>query len=303
MSAIRLNSLKATWMATQLSGRFSTRLSGRFADRLWFTPWPVPVSERGRAKQAEWLGGTEAVTFRSRHGPIAGFSAGYGPVILLVHGWGERAAFLGAFIQPLVDSGFRAIGIDLPGHGDTSRGTTNIFDLAHVLVDVADQLGDIEGVVAHSMGGTVTAVAVGDGLRPDAVAFLAPASNIDHVVEKFQTMFSLPTRAMVGLRRRIEHRFGQNVWDRLRIQELAADFDIPALIVHDHDDTQVDLADSEALVAAWPGARSIITSGLGHDRITRDPRIVDEVTAFLYESIDAHRDHSSALTSSGRVSR
>jgi pimeloyl-ACP methyl ester carboxylesterase len=203
------NSLKATWMATQLSGRFSTRLSGLFASRLWFTPWPVPVSERGLARQARWLADTETITFHSRHGPIAAFSAGGGPVILLVHGWGERAAFLGAFVKPIVDSGFRVIGIDLPGHGDTSRGSTNIFDLAHVLVDVADQLGGIDGVVAHSMGGTVTTVAVGEGLQPDAVAFLAPASNIDHVVEKFQMMFSLPSRAMDGLRRRIERRFGQ----------------------------------------------------------------------------------------------
>jgi pimeloyl-ACP methyl ester carboxylesterase len=287
MSAISANSLKATWVATQLSGRVSTRLSGRLASRLWFTPWPVPVSERGLTRQAEWLGVTESVTFHSRHGPIAGFSAGDGPVILLVHGWGERAAFLGAFIQPLVDSGFRVIGIDLPGHGNTSRGiTTNIFDLAHVLVDIADQLDGIGGVVAHSMGGTVTAIAVGDGLKLGAVALLAPASNMDHVVEKFQTMFSLPPRAMAGLRRQIERRFGRDVWDRLRIQKLAADFDIPALIVHDNDDSQIDSADSEALAAAWPGARSIITSGLGHDRIARDPRIVDEVTSFLHQSID-----------------
>jgi pimeloyl-ACP methyl ester carboxylesterase len=149
------------------------------------------------------------------------------------------------------------------------------------------------------MGGTVTSIALRDGLKPGAVALIAPASNIDHVVEKFQTMFSLPPRAMAGLRRRIERNFGKDVWGRLRIQELAADFDIPALIVHDNDDSQVDSADSEALAAAWPGARSIITSGLGHDRIVRDPRIVEEVTAFLRESIYPLRHNSSKVGLTG----
>jgi pimeloyl-ACP methyl ester carboxylesterase len=280
------NSLKATWMATQMSGRFSTLAGGWFASRLWFTPWPVPVSERGLAKQAKWLHATEPVLLDSRVGPIAGFTAGTGPAILLVHGWGERAAFLGAFIEPLVDSGYRVIGIDLPGHGDTSSGMTNIFEEANVLKDVADQVGGIQAAVAHSMGGTVTSVAISEGLRLHAVALIAPATNIHHAVQKFGSMFSLPPRAIVGLRRNIERHFGQDVWDRLMIQQLAVDFDVPALIAHDRDDTQIDLTDSKALIAAWPEARSLITSGLGHDRITRDPEVVEAVTASLNESLE-----------------
>jgi pimeloyl-ACP methyl ester carboxylesterase len=222
--------------------------------------------------------------FDSRHGPIAGFTAGTGPIVLLVHGWGERASFLGAFIEPLVAAGFRVIGIDLPGHGKTSRGRTNIFELANVLNDVADQLDGIQGVVAHSMGGGVTAVAISDGLDVNAVAFVAPASDFEHVMKKFESIFSLPTRAMKGLRRQIERRFGKDLWTRLNLQKLAVDFDIPALVVHDRNDNQIDVADSEALVAAWAEARFVITSGLGHDKIVRDPRVVEEVRAFLQKT-------------------
>jgi pimeloyl-ACP methyl ester carboxylesterase len=285
MAATSSTALKATWLATQLSGRFSTRVGGVFASRLWFTPWPVPTGERSRARQAGWLGLTEPAVFDSRHGPIAGFEVGTGPTILLVHGWGERASFLGAFIAPLVASGFRVVGIDLPGHGRTSRGRTNIFDLADVLNDVADQLGGIQGVIAHSMGGGVTAVAISQGLEVDAVAFVAPATDFDHVMAKFEAMFSLPPRAMEGLRREIERRFGKDLWDRLSPQKLAVDFDTPALIAHDRDDNQIDVADSEAIVAAWPGARSLITSGLGHAKILRDPRVVEVIIEFLLKTI------------------
>jgi pimeloyl-ACP methyl ester carboxylesterase len=284
MVALGKNSLKATWFATHLAGRFSARLSGVFASRLWFTPWPVPVGQRGLAKQAGWLRATDPIVFDSRVGRIRGFSAGSGPVVLLVHGWGERAAFMGAFIKPMVDSGHRVIGIDLPGHGETSKGRTNLFELANVLKDVAAQLGGVRAAVAHSLGGAVTAVAISEGLDLDAVILVAPATNLDHAVEKFGSMFSLPPKAIQGLRRSIERRFGKDVWDRLLIQQLAANFDVSALIVHDRDDTQIDVADSQALAAAWPGARSLITTGLGHDKIARDPKVVEAITAFLQES-------------------
>jgi pimeloyl-ACP methyl ester carboxylesterase len=284
-----MDSLKATWTATQLAGRVSTLVGGLFASRLWFTPWPVPVSERGLAKQAGWLRATEPVIFDTRVGRIAGFTAGNGPVILLVHGWGERAAFLGAFIQPLVESGYRVIGIDLPAHGDSPGRRTNIFAEANVLKDVADQVGGIHAAVAHSMGGVVTAVAISEGLQVDAVALIAPATNLDHAVEKFQMLFSLPPKAIEGLRQNIERRFGQDIWDRLLVPRIAAHFNVPALIVHDRDDIQIDLADSETLIAAWPSARSLITSGLGHDKITRDPGVVQAVTQFVTESLEPIR--------------
>jgi pimeloyl-ACP methyl ester carboxylesterase len=284
MAARGSNSLKATLVATRMSGRVSTLVGGAFASRLWFTPWPLPVSDRGLAKQAGWLRVTNPVVFDSRVGQIRGFSAGSGPAVLLVHGWGERAAFMGAFIEPLVDSGYRAIGVDLPGHGETSKRRTNIFELANVLKEVAGQLGGIHAAVAHSMGGTVTAVAISEGLDLDAVTLIAPASDLNHAVQKFGSMFSLPSKAVTGLRRRIERRFGRDVWDRLLIQRLASDFDVPALIVHDLDDTQIDVADSRALVAAWPEARSMITTGLGHDKIARDPRVIEATTVFLQES-------------------
>jgi pimeloyl-ACP methyl ester carboxylesterase len=238
------------------------------------------------AKQAGWLRATDPVVFDSRVGRIAGVTAGTGPAILLVHGWGERAAFLGAFIQPLVESGYRVIGIDLPAHGDSPGRRTNIFAEADALKDVADQVGGVRAAVAHSMGGVVTAVAIKEGLQVDAVALLAPATNLDHAVEKFQMLFSLPPKAIEGLRRNIERRFGRDIWDRLLVPRLAPDFNVPALIVHDRDDIQIDLADSEALIAVWPNARSLITSGLGHDKITRDLGVVQAVTQFVAESID-----------------
>jgi pimeloyl-ACP methyl ester carboxylesterase len=270
-----------TWLATRAAGRFSSRLGGSFASRLWFTPWPVPVSDKGARKRAGWLAATDAIELEIDGRRLRGFTAGAGPVILLVHGWGDRAANLGAFISPLVGAGYRVVGIDLPGHGDTSVERADIIEMARVVRLVAERLGGVHAVVAHSMGGTVTSVAIDEGLDVKAVALLAPATDLRHAVTAFGKLFALPHKAVRGLRRDIEHRFGRGIWDRLDIALVARRFSVPALIVHDRDDAQIDVADSLALIEAWPGARSSITSGLGHDAITRDPQVIDSVTTFL----------------------
>ena len=225
------------------------------------------------------------MTYRVDGRAIAGFVAGEGPTVLLVHGWGERGAALGAFVDPLVEAGFRVVGIDLPGHGRTSSGRIDIFTLSATLRGLASRLGGVDAVVGHSMGGYNTAVAIHEGLDVRAAVLLAPASDVHHVMAKFETLFGLPSRATTGLRSYIERRFGDDVWERLDVRSHAKRFDVPALIVHDREDPQIDASESEALAAAWPNARTIFTNGLGHDRGTRNPEVIGAVSRFLVENL------------------
>ena len=61
---------------------------------------------------------------------------------------------------------------------------------------------------------------------------------------------------------------------------IAAD-DTPLLIVHDHEDRELPLRDAHAIAAKWPDSRVLETRGLGHNRLLRDPIIVQQVVAFL----------------------
>jgi pimeloyl-ACP methyl ester carboxylesterase len=281
--------LKATWIATRIAGRFSTRLSGAFASRLWFTPWPVPVSERARAKHERWLKDARPTTFRVGGRALTGYVAGDGPTVLLVHGWGETAATMGGFVEPLVRAGFRVVGVDLPGHGAGYGGRTDIFELARTVRTIAERAGGLHGVIAHSMGGYVTTVALSEGLQLDRVVLIAPASDVDHVMTKFEKLFALPPRAVAGLRADIRRRFGSGVWERLNVRKHARRFTTPVLIVHDRDDDQIDVSESEALAAVWPSARTFFTTGLGHDRPTRDPDVIGAATSFLMETTPVER--------------
>ena len=273
--------MKSIWVLTRAASAVSQRLAGLGAARLWFTPWPVPVSDRALTKQARWLSGTEQISFRTSSGHrLHGFAAGSGPLVLLVHGWGEWAANLGAFIEPLTRAGYRVAGFDLPAHGRSSGTQSDALLNAAAIREAAEFLGGAHAVVAHSMGAHGTTVALHQGLEVNAVALLAPAVRL-YGVEDFGRLFKLPDPAVRGLQATIERRYGASIWEDLAGDVLARDLDTPALIVHDSDDDQISANDARDLSSAWKTSRMVVTEGLGHGRIIRDDSVIQMVVGFL----------------------
>ena len=288
--------LFATIALARLLGRYSARLAGVPTYLLWFIPWTAPVSERALQKQARWLEGTAPFVVRTSVGRVAGFTAGDGPIVLLVHGLGERAAGLGGFIAPLTDAGFKVVGLDLPGHGDSGRQMSNPILAATAVREVADHLGGAHAVIAHSLGACAALWAMNDGLVVERAILIAPAVDMAHAMDTFQAGFGLPPKAITGLVRKIERRYGTSIWHDLGGDHLAASLDTPGLVFHDPDDPQVPFEVSERLEGVWKGSRLVEASGLGHGAITRDPSVIDQAVAFVAEP-------ALRLTATGRLAR
>lgn len=269
-------------VAAKFFGRFSERLAGPPAYLLWFMPWRVPVSKRGLQKQASWLRPTRPFTMRTSTGRIAGFTAGDGPPVLLVHGWGETAAGLGGFIAPLLEAGFSVVGFDLPAHGRSSGQMTHgPLEAAVAAREVADDFGGVHAVIAHSLGGNAALLAMRDGLEVSRVVLIAPNVDVSYAMDAFQAMLGLPDKAMTGLKRKIERRFGPSGWRSVTLDDLEGRFEMPALVFHDPEDAQVPFEGSERLVRTWHGATLVEADGLGHGTITRDPSLIETAVRFV----------------------
>lgn len=273
----------ATVATARLLGKVSARLAGVPTYVLWFVPWRVPVSERGLRKQAGWLELAEPFSLKTSVGRVAGFTAGEGPVVILIHGLGERAAVLGGFIAPLTEAGFRVVGVDLPGHGDSSGQMTNPILGAAAVRAVAEHFGGAHALIAHSFGGHAALWAMNEGLTVQRAVLIAPNVDMGYATELFQSLFGLPDKAMSGLKQRIDRRYGPNIWHDLSGEHLVRHNQIPGLVFHDPDDAQVPFEGSERLVWAWTGARLIEVPGLGHGPITRDPSVIERAVAFVTE--------------------
>jgi pimeloyl-ACP methyl ester carboxylesterase len=139
-----------------------------------------------------------------------GFSRGR-PVVF-VHGWGCSAWSFNRAMPVVADAGFRAIAIDLRGHGlsdkPLGRGPYTTESMVAHLAATLDVLAvDRPVVVAHSMGAaTAMHLALRDDRRLRALALLAPVGfGIAHAAGVARTLsprWVVPL-CRAGLRRRL----------------------------------------------------------------------------------------------------
>lgn len=266
-------------VAMRVLQRTSPALAAALAERLFFTPPRARLAPQAEAFLLTGRPFRECVDA----GRIAAWSWGQGPVVVLVHGWGSRGARLAAaYAAPLVNSGFSVVAFDAPGHGASDGRLSSMPQFARALRAVADAVGSVFAVVAHSMGGSATALAISHGLDVERAVFLAPAADPARFAADFADAMDVGPEAMGAMRQRSEQRLGFR-WADLDVPRLAAGFDVPLLVIHDQDDPTVPWADGAAIAAAWPGAELVTTTGLGHRDVVRDPGVVDRVVAFIWE--------------------
>jgi pimeloyl-ACP methyl ester carboxylesterase len=213
---------------------------------------------------------------------------GNGPTALLAHGWGSRGARLGDFVAPLTRAGFSVVAFDAPGHGASAGRLSSLPQFIAAIRAIGDRLGPLHAVVAHSMGGAATTLAIARGLDVKRAVFLAPAADPAGYSERFASVLGLSDDVVSRMKRGLERRFGLP-WKEFDVLAAATTLAAPLLVIHDSEDRDVPLADGAAIAAAWPGARLVTTKGLGHRRIVHDSAVVERAVAFLTDSEAATR--------------
>lgn len=258
-------------------GALMPRLLGRWAYDLWFRTRRFPESAAGRQ-----------VTLNAMHEtllvgdiPVALYRWGAGPPVLFIHGWSGRGSQVAAFVEPLLNAGYQVIALDAPGHGATPGKRTNILECAEILLALQRHLGPLHAAITHSFGGMVLAYAMNHGLSVQRVVCISAPADVDYLVESFARTLNMHPAVVRDLRRRMERRFDYDFWGRTATESNARRLTSPALIVHDELDTSVPWTQGERIAAAWPGARFLKTSGLGHGRILRDRMVVDATVKFI----------------------
>ncbi len=276
MSPRTQRNLKQSLAVTQ---RISSRLAGRLALELFLTPprrkldaVDVPVVALARR-------GAVAV-----HGHrVATYEWGdSGPLVMMLHGWGSHAARFGSFVGPLCAAGYRVIGADAPGHGESAGRQSNLPEFRDTLRAVIDRYGPVDSLIAHSLGAGACLMLLAEspppGLR-SLITFGVPR-DIDYVLDSFAEMIGLGPRANIAFRGAFTERFGLKPSD-FSATELARQVTVPALVVHDRGDEIAPFAHGEELHANLRQATMLATDGLGHSGPLRDPATIDAVTHFI----------------------
>jgi pimeloyl-ACP methyl ester carboxylesterase len=252
-------------------------LMGRWACRLWFRTRRFPESAAGK----RIIRSAQRDTLLVDNIPIAIYTWGTGPVVLFVHGWSGRGSQVSAFVEPLTAAGFQVIGIDAPGHGETPGDSTNILECAAVLQAVSARFGPVHAALTHSFGGMVLAYAMNHGMSVERVVSISAPAHVDYLIDGFAQTLAIPEIVIAAMRKRMEQQFPDSLWERLSMVHNVQNLTAPALVIHDENDVSVPWQQGRMIADAWPGARFLKTSGLGHGRILRDKQVIAAAVEFI----------------------
>jgi len=261
--------------------RALSRVSPYWAARLAFRFWQQPRRHRVPPREKSWLGAAQRHEVDYLNGQLTLYRWGEGPRVLLVHGWDGRGTQMGAFAEPLVAAGYQAIAVDLPAHGRSSGKRTNMLESAAALHHVGESIGPLVAVIAHSFGAGVSAKAIADGLRTDKAILLSPPANLRWLVDNYRQMLDLSLRAGKQLENILVERYGESVWYQVSTDHNMARAALTGMIIHDRDDREIPISQSETLHRAWPQSTLVETSGLGHRRILRDNGVISRCIEFV----------------------
>lgn len=251
------------------------RVTARWAETLFLTPERTPRP----ASEADYFNSAKKYKIQNR---IAAFEWGEAshPLVILLHGWSGRGTQMAAFATPLVEKGFRVVGLDGPAHGDSTGDRTHVGEYSQFLIDIQKELGPYRAIIAHSFGAGCSVLAATCGLLVDKLILVAGPSRYELVVQSYLDAIKLSPKSQMHFIDDLAELVKLRV-SEMNVGKLGQTLAIPAMIVHDKDDKEVNIRAAEEIKSNWPNAELLVTSGLGHRRVLRDPKVVASVVDFI----------------------
>ena len=203
--------------------------------------------------------------------------------ILLVHGWEGQANDFHKIITKLVDEGFEVIAFDGPAHGKSSGKQTHAIQFGEVIKDLSDKFGGFQSIIGHSFGGFASsrAIAIFPELGVENLITIGTPNALNNILGYFTGMFGLNDKVKQAYFDYVETRLGINVHET-STGNFMKDTDARVLVIHDEYDPQVSIRTLDGLLKDAPNiSKTLVTYGLGHNRILRDDHVADSISEFL----------------------
>jgi pimeloyl-ACP methyl ester carboxylesterase len=213
-------------------------------------------------------------------GGLVAWRWGAGPEVLLVHGFeGNRAQF-GAVIEALVSRGFAAIALDVPAHGESAGSELTAVKFIAAIERTLDHFGPVRAVVGHSMGGAMSLFSIALRGGASRIALVSAPSSLKRELQRFARLVGLSERGAAAFIASVENHVGRPATD-FDVRRITDKIKLPLLLVHDQTDRQVPVAEAARAAHALPGAKLMVTRGLGHNRLLADPAVVTAILDFV----------------------
>jgi esterase/lipase len=210
------------------------------------------------------------------------------PTVLLVHGWNGWAQQLERFVEPLRASGYGVMAFDHVAHGASPGKQATLPVMMRSVDALLDGIHNPAGIIGHSLGAAAVAgVLARSGAAWPSVLIAAP-TDPRPFLRWLARELGAPDDLLDEVQRQAEAHAGVPMAQLAADAKLARQVVAPLLVVHDTKDAEVPIANGHVYAQA-PHARLLVTDGLGHRRILRDPHVVETSVRFIEEHREASR--------------
>lgn len=249
--------------------------------------WLAPKATLDRAFEA-WLTPPRPRTPRApkdgRAFELDGMKAwewGEGDTVLLVHGWGSRAAWMERLVPPLLEGRRHVVAFDLPAHGSSPGTKTNVVLMANTIESALWRFRP-KAIIGHSFGGIAATLALRNAPPVERLVLLASGEDLTYFAHAFTERAGLSQGVAIGLLSRIEEYAGASATS-LSLRNHPPPPSTQVLLVHDPADNEVPWTHAQTLAARWPNAQLLAAPGAGHQGLPRSAAVIDAATRFVLD--------------------
>jgi len=269
----------------QLLQHVAPKQASFMAYHLWFHP-----GRRSMRKIPSFAPkGVREESFKLNKKTICYWSAGAGPGVMLVHGWGSCGKQMGELGQALIDNGFRIIWLDAPAHGKSTGWQTNFFEISQAIYTLQQREGELKAVLAHSLGVPCTFHAIHTGLITQKIIAISPPATASGLIDKYCNLLKANKRTRNLLGKRIDRLLGETPISGIAAKNLAQGINHQCLVIHDKHDRFIRSHEGQAVQKQLKNSSFIHTEKLGHNRVLRDAVVISRCVDFIQatdENID-----------------
>jgi pimeloyl-ACP methyl ester carboxylesterase len=203
--------------------------------------------------------------------------------LLILHGFESSVINFERYVKPMIKKGYEVLAFDAPAHGHSSGRQINVVMYKNMVDYIHRKYGPVQSFIAHSLGGLTASLFLEETAHTEAykLVLIAPATETKTAVDHFFTFFQLDAAVRSEFDRLIE-KLGGHPPDWYSVARAAKNIKARVLFLQDKDDQMTPLSDIVPIMKEnYSNFQFVISEGLGHRRIYRDHRSLQNVIDFL----------------------